>query len=172
MADILPSVTETIALTSLRSFLLTVVGCEVIRGQNNRTAMPSGDFIVMTPTSLMPLATPVDAYTSTTRKVTRSTQMKIQLDFYGALSADRSVTVSTLLRDGVATDFFTGLGYDMQILYAGDSQQIPLITGEEQYLERWTFDAVLQINPALSLTAQTANTLTVGIINVDATYPA
>lgn len=172
MTDILPSVTETIALTVLRSFLLSVVSCEVVRAQVNKVPMPKGDVIYITPRSFIALSTPIDNYNVLIKTVLRPVQFTVQLDFYGTLAADRCNTVNALLRDQTATDFFLNSGYDMQTLYAGDANQLPLITGEEQYLERWTMDAVLQLNPVINLTTQTANTLTAGVINVSVAYPA
>ena len=49
---------------------------------------------------------------------------------------------------------------------------MPLVDGEDQYTERWTFIAALQINPVITVPETTAGTLTAGIINVDTTYPA
>ncbi len=172
MTDAVISITETIALTVLRSFLLSVVSCEVLRAQVNQVAMPKGDVIYMTPRSFVALSTPVDNYSNVTKTLLRPVQFTVQLDFYGTLAADRCNTVNALLRDQTATDFFINSGYDMQTLYAGDANQLPLITGEKQYLERWTMDAVLQLNPVINLTTQTANTLTAGVINVGVAYPA
>lgn len=172
MADILPSVTESDIFTALRAFLLTVVGCPVVRTQVNRVPMPAGDFIALTPKSAVPLETNTDTYTATTKTVERRTQYTIQIDCYGALASDRAQTIATLLRDSYSADQFAVSGYDVTPLYAGDAHQMPLIDGEEQYEERWTFDAVLQVNPLITLPEETANTLTVGIIPADVEYPA
>lgn len=172
MADILPSVTETQAFTALGTVIQSVVGCPVIRAQVNRTAMPVGDFIVMTQKSFTRLSTNIVKSTSTTKTMMQPVKWAIQIDCYGALAADRATSISTILRDEYAAAQFITLGYDMQTLYADDAQQMPLISGEEQYIERWTFNAILQLNPVLTVAQQTANALTVGIINVDATYPA
>lgn len=172
MAGILPSVTETQAFTALGTVIQSVVGCPVIRAQVNRTAMPVGDFIVMTQRSFTRLSTNVVKSTSTTKTMMQPVKWAIQIDCYGLLAADRATSISTILRDEYAAAQFTALGYDMQTLYADDAQQMPLISGEEQYIERWTFNAILQLNPVLTVAQQTANALTVGIINVDAIYPA
>ena len=172
MADILPSVNENDIFTVLRAFIMTVVGCPVVRAQVNRVAMPTGDFIALTPKSATPLETNTDTYTATTKTVERRTQYTIQIDCYGTLASDRAQTIATLLRDSYAADQFAASGYDVTPLYAGDAQQMPLIDGEEQYEERWTFDAVLQVNPLITLPEETANTLTVGIIPADVVYPA
>jgi hypothetical protein len=120
----------------------------------------------------VPLETNTDSYTATTKTVMRPTQYTIQIDCYGQLASDRAQTIASLLRDSYAVDQFAAQGFDIAPLYAGDAQQMPLIDGEEQYEERWTFDAVLQFNPVITLPEDTADTLSAGIINVDSTYPA
>jgi hypothetical protein len=170
--DILPSVSETDIFTALRAFILSLVGCEVIRGQVNRVAMPVGDFIELTPLSNVPLETNTDTYTATTRSTERRNRYTIQIDCYGALAGDRATTISTMLRDSYAVEQFALQGFDMAPLYAEDAHQMPLMDGEDQYLERWTFSAVLQVNPIITMTTTTADTLTIGLIDVDSTYPA
>jgi len=172
MADILPSVNELDIFTTLRAFILTLVGCEVIRGQVNRVAMPVGDFIALTPISQVPLETNTDTYTTTSKSVERPIRYTIQVDCYGVLAGDRASTIAAMLRDNYAVDQFALLGFDMAPLYAEDAHQMPLVDGEDQYTERWTFIAALQINPVITVPESTAGTLTAGIINVDATYPA
>ncbi len=169
--DILPSVTETDVFTALRAFLLTVVGCPVVRTQVNRVPMPLGDFIALTPISAAPLETNTDTYTASTKTVLRPTEYTIQIDCYGAAASDRALTIASLLRDSYAVDQFALQGFDVSPLYAGDAKQMPLIDGEEQYEERWTFNAVLQVNGLITLPEQTADTLTVGLIPADVFYP-
>ncbi len=172
MADNLPSVTETEVFTALRAFILTIVGCEVIRAQTNRVAMPLGDFIALTPLAQTPLETNTDTYTDTTKSIERPTRLDIQIDCYGALASDRATAISTLLRDSYAVDQFALLGYDVTPLYATDAHQMPLVDGEEQYEERWTFEAHLQTNPIITVAEETANTITPPTFtNVNATYP-
>lgn len=172
MADILPSVTETQAFTALGQVIQSVVGCPVIRGQVNRVASPVGDFVEMTQKSMTRLATNTVEYTAITEKtILQPVKWEIQIDCYGVLAADRAASISTILRDEFATAQFDALGYDMQVLYADDAQQMPLISGEEQYIERWMFNAVLQLNPKLTMAIETPSTLTVNIIDVPVTYP-
>jgi hypothetical protein len=56
-------------------------------------------------------------------------------------------------------------------LYTDDARMVPLVTGEEQYLERYVLTAVLQTNPVTTVSQQFADTANVGLINVDSTYP-
>lgn len=171
MTDILPNITESAVLTVLRTVILSIVGCEVIRGQVNRAAMPKGDFIVLTPTSLIPLSTNIDTYSDTQKSIKRPAQLSVQIDCYGAQSQARSAAIAAILRDEFAANQFTAAGYDMQTLYAGDARQLPIETGQDQYLERWTFEAQIQINPIVTIANQSAIALTADVIDVDATYP-
>lgn len=171
MADIFPSVTEEAALAALRAVIQSVVGCEVIRAQQNRVPMPKGDFVAMTVVGLTPLSTNVDTYTSSTKAIKRPARLSVQIDCYGADSNQRSAAIAAILRDEFATEQFIAAGVDMQTLYAGDATQTPIVDGQEQYQERWTFTAELQVNPVLTVTQETANALSVGLVNVDSKYP-
>jgi hypothetical protein len=169
MVDNLPTIQESDVLTALRTFLLSLVNCEVIRGQTNRVPMPKGDFIALTPLLTVQLETPVSTYHDIqylgTQNIQRSTRFDIQIDSYGASACDRANTISILLRTEYACDQFKASGFDIQPLYGEDPKQIPLITGEEQYLERWTFTAVLQCNPVVSIPQDFADKLIITHFN-------
>jgi hypothetical protein len=94
----------------------------------------------------------------------------VQIDCYGALANERAATISMLLRDNYACASFTTSGYDIQPLYADNAQQMPLIDGESQYLERWFFNAVLQYNPVITVNQDTANAIDVGLVSVDVVF--
>ncbi len=172
MSDTLPSILETNVLTALRAFILSLVSCEVVRTPINRVSMPVGDFIALTPIGSEALATNTDTFSATSEAILRPMKYGVQVDCYGASAGDRANTIAALFRDDYACQSFLGSGFDIQPLYAGDAHQMPMVTGEDQYLERWTFECFMQANPVVTVPAQTANALSVGLINVDATYPA
>jgi hypothetical protein len=173
MTDLAVSLTEDQVMSAVGDFISQFVSCEVIQVQYNRVPMPkSPEFVAFSQRSMKLLSKPVDSYDDTTKSITSPIQFIVQLDFYGENSGARASSISSLMSDSSGADFFKASGYDMQTLYAGDAKQMPIITGEEQYLARWTFDAVFQINQFFTLPVQTANTLTVNLINVDATFPA
>jgi len=166
-ADIL----ESDVFAALRTFILALVDCEVVRGQVNRVATPKGDFIALNPVSAVPLETNTHTFGATQETVKRPMQFTIQVDCYGAKAGDRAATLATLLRDDYAVQSFAGSCKDITPLYADDAHEMPLVDGEQQFEARWTFNAVLQANPTITLSAQTADTLTVGTIDVDRSYP-
>lgn len=167
------SITRTMIITALRTFLSELApGQRVIRTPVNRAAMPIGAFVAMTPGKTFPLATPtttVDLLGG--RTIKRSSQFDCQIDCYGPDSGDLAELISMLFREQYAVEKFAATGLELAPLYASDARQMPIVTGEEQYVERWTFDLSLQFNPMVSTVQQSANMLDVGIISVDAAYP-
>lgn len=149
----------------------------VVQGQENKVATPKGDnYLVMTPMFRRRIATnratslgPPDAAVG--QKIMQPTEITVQVDFHGAASPDNAQMVTTLFRDAWACAAFAVVGCPVTPLYAGDARQTPFINGENQYENRWSVDVVLQANCAISTSLQFADTLTAGLIEVDAAYP-
>ena len=97
--------------------------------------------------------------------VEQDTQYTVQLDIHGPSSADNAQIISTLFRDQYATSQFALSGLEMAPFYADDPKQIPFINGEQQYEDRWVIDAVMQINPVVSVPLQFASQLEVAGIH-------
>jgi hypothetical protein len=166
-----PSVTEDTFLTAVRAFLLLVVptGWEVVQGQDNRVPEPTAaNFIVMTPVNRSRLATNIDVYVASetggqidTAVFSHSTQCDVQLDIHGEGGADAAQTIATLFRDDYAVQSMAA--YAVTPLYATDGHQVPFINAEQQYEDRWVMTLSLQIVPAISTSAQFADTVVVSI---------
>ena len=172
MPDIIPSITESKALEIVRGFFLGFVSCEVNQALDNLVSMPTGEFIALTPILLNQLSTPVTTNTDTELKVKQSYQFHVQVDCYGERSFGRASSLVTLLRSSVSSEHFDSSGFEIQTLYAEDAKRLPTIDDQEAYIERWTFKSVLQLNQEFNLSTQTANTLDIDVISVDANYPA
>lgn len=162
--------------TKLRVLVLNVVptGVKCIQGLANRTSMPAPvpGFVAMTANLSKALRTPIDTWDRTNSNpnaiaIEQSMQLRVQLDCYGAASADWAVMLAAVLRDS----YSVGLLAPIAPLYADDPIQAALVNGEEQYEERWIVGANMQYNPVISTPMQFANQAEVGIINVDTRYP-
>lgn len=172
------SLTTTNVYTSLRAFVLGIVpaGVEVVQGLDNRTAMPppSPGFVCMTANLLIPLRTPVELWDMADPDpnaidIEQGTQIRVQLDCYGAASGDWAAQLMTLLR----TDYgVRALAPVLAPLYADNPVQAALVNGEEQYEQRWIVGANLQYNPVVTIPMEFADTAEVNLINVDERYPA
>lgn len=177
------SLTESQTFQALRTFLLDILpaGTEVVRAQINRTPEPEGaDFIVMTQVLRERLSTNVDTYSDgylvspanpSVVRALQPTRVTIQLDVHGPASAENAQIITTLFRSEYATDQFTVSGFDVQPLFAGDPRQMPFINGEQQVETRWVIDAVLQVNPVVTVAQQFASALQIDLVEVDTHFP-
>lgn len=96
----------------------------------------------------------------------QATEVTFQLDVHGKDSADNVQIISTLFRDEYACASFSASGYDVQPLYTSEPRQMPFITGESQYEDRWSIDVVLQANPVVTAPQQFAGALSVVLVPV------
>lgn len=169
------SLTEDALVDALGAFVQVIVGDQVpvVRGQQNRVPPPAGRYVYITPILApalsLPRTTYADVPSAGTMTLTRPTQWTAQIDCYGESAQDMALAVSIALRSGYGCDALSSSG--AQPLYAGEPRQMPFITGEDQYLERWSLDAVLQFNPSISVPQQFADKLEIGLINVPVAYP-
>ena len=170
------SLSSTDVFTALRAFLLAVLpaGTEVVQTQDNGVPMPAGPFVAMNNSGVKRLATNVDSGTPGASNpggwsITTPTQFTMQLDFYGPTASAMAMTVQAMFRDETGLALFPAT---VQPLYCDDPMQIPLVTGEQQWLERWRVSAVMQIDPSVTTTQDFAGALDIGLVDVTTAYPA
>jgi len=160
-------ITEDMVCRVVRNYILSIVpNLPVKRTPVNRASMPKGPYVSFTPGLRRPLSTNVSHDDATSRTVGRPEQMSFQIDCYGLNSAQTAETINLLYRDQYACDVFESLGFNGAPLYAGDIQQAPYVTGEDQYEDRYTFEIELQLNPSVVIPLQSCNILNVDLINV------
>lgn len=97
------------------------------------------------------------------KNILQSIQFTVQIDVHGPMSADNAHIISTIFRDAVGVDKFTASGFDIASLYCNDPRQMPFIDGEQQQEERWIVEAVLQVNPVISMPQDFASNVVVPI---------
>lgn len=173
--------TESQIFAALRAFILSCVPAdwEVVKGQVNRVPTPAGpNYVVMWPlrrerieTNIETgVAVPPDPQLAATT-YEQHLKLAVQVDFHGPLSADYSTVFTTLARSEFATQYFDGRDEAVQMLYADDARQLAFETGEKQWEDRWTVECMLQANPVTTTVQQFADTVKVGLIEIDTTYP-
>ena len=174
-------VTEEDVFTVLRAFILNATGTSlsaVVTGPINRAATPMVlPFVTMTPVLKEQLEFPHYTVSDPAAQpqvisTTMPTEFRVQLDFYGdSTASDAAQTVFSAFQDPAAFDFFSAQTIQgVYPLYVDSLSQAPMVTGEDSYEMRWMMQVNLQYNPSLSTTVQTASTLSVAVINVEATY--
>lgn len=112
---------------------------------------------------------------SGTQSLLSPTELTYQLDVHSNTvdtAATMAQIITTAFRDSYAFDFFTAQNPNVVPLYADEAKQIGFISGEDQWETRWIIEAHLQVNAALiNLPQQFAGALSVGLVDVNATYP-
>lgn len=99
-------------------------------------------------------------------------QFTMQVDIHGPNSSENAQVVSTCFRDDYSVQIFKQSGFDIVPMYADDPKQMPFTNEQQQVENRWSISAVMQVNQVLRVPQQFADELDLGIIQVEATYPA
>lgn len=147
----------------------TVFGVNVAAGTTVQSGPSGGGAGSYTVTPSQTVAAAVMA--SGAMDYTAQTEAVVQIDVHGPNSAQNAQVISTLLRDDYGVQLFAQSGFDVTPIHADEPKQIPFINGEKQWEDRYVIEAHLQINPVVEAPQQYAETVTVGLIDVDAKYP-
>lgn len=175
------SLTESNTLQAVGNFLVAVLptGTPVVVGQDNRVAPPqAANYAEMTPITRTRLATNLTTYSDgfpanpTTRADTQATMVTIQVDTFGPLSADNATLIQTLFRSGWGVDQFAASGFDVSPLYTSEPRQMKFTDESHQVQQRWSLDLACHCNPVVTVPQDFADHLAVGVVEVDASYPA
>lgn len=157
---------------AVKAFIMSLLPLDndhVVQGLGNGVPMPDGEFICLTATGLKRLSTNHSIYAvDLQRSAKMPTEYSIQFDCYGPNASDYANTLVAMWRDEYACDFLAPTGAP---LYSGDPIQAPLVNGEENYEQRFTFTALLQFNPVVTVPQQSATALAVELVSVDAEFP-
>lgn len=164
MTNYVASITVDAVIEALQAFIQLFLppGALVIRTEVNRVAPPPSPYVALTELFEKDLNIPYDIFEGTNQitDIQSSTQIDIQVDFYGTQAGDFCKAFKNAFRSewGVAQ-----FGATTKPLYCDDGRQMPLITGEDQYERRWTLTASLQYNPVVTVPQQSATAVTVKI---------
>jgi hypothetical protein len=160
-----PSIAIDSVFDALGAFIQPFVGtAQIVRAQVNRTAMPSGSFVELTEITNTDLEVPRQSYDGDNFQADfiGPKRLTIQADFYGETAGDWCAAVKTVWRTPYAVAQFPA---GIAPLYCDDGQEVPLVTGEEQYERRWALTMSLQYNPVVVVPLQSAKILEMNIIN-------
>lgn len=138
-------------------------GADIVRGQQNRVSPPPEPCAVLTEILSASLQTTYADYRpdADVADLQGSKRIDVQVDFYGTDSGDQCAAVATAFRSAWGYDQFP---VNIKPLYTSDGIQSPLITGEQQYSQRWTLTASLQYNPLVTVPQEFADVVVPNII--------
>ncbi len=171
---------DLLVLTGLQAWLMSVTGYaagQVIRELDNGVPMPKPPLLVMQRLSRHRLSTNEDSYVDQPLAVppvgqqisSAPMEYVLQVDAYGAEAPDATALIELLFRSPQACDFFSP--YGLAPLFSDDPTEVPFVDSENLYEIRWIVRLHLQFEPSAVTSMQFAQTLTVGIISAESTYP-
>lgn len=106
-----------------------------------------------------------------TQSAQQKTDVVYQVEAHGRLGGDNAQRVTTLWQSQFGVDAFAALAAASP-LYASDPKQIPFVDGEKQFEDRWIVECHLQVDETvLHIPQQYADSVVVGLIDVDVNYP-
>lgn len=164
------SITVDNVIDALADFLQPFVdGAHIVRAQANRVPMPSLPCVVLTELFHVDLRVPSQNYDVLNDEVdlSASNRLDIQVDFYGESAGDYCRSVETAFRTMWGFDHFPA---GIKPLYTSDGIQSPLVSGEQQYVPRWTLTVSMQYNPVVAVPQQFADALAATTIAADVLY--
>ena len=166
----------------LRSFIIDTLGTaitadNVVRVPTNRVPSPNTyPYITLFPISKTQIAWPSTAISDPlvqpqTEGLMMPTEYQIQVDAYGPTAGDLIQLLHTVFQSPNAFDYFASQSTQgVYPILVDAPREMPFVDGEAEYELRWVMDVHLQYNPTLTTSVQTASTVQVGIINVEAAY--
>lgn len=157
-------ITETNVMDAVGRFLSSVFDCRIQKGQENYVPRPQGDCIIFNAVGRKVLSRNHHSCSIDEWGIMTPTEFTVQIDFYGEGASDKMETFMSIIHDGFAFESFPP---DIKPLYASDPQQVPLITGEKNYLQRWSTDLSLQYNPTVKIPIDTFDDVSVTIIRAN-----
>lgn len=161
----------------LRRYILTDESVQIIRGWQNSAALPedSAQYAVLTLLDARRQGTNVHDWqplsgsdTDLSNGVNMLTLYDVQVDFCGEDAEETNawaVAFSTLARDAVAVEFFTG--YDISCLYADDIRALPFSSDTKQWEARYSVTLHLSAWTAVTVEQEAFTQVSPRIENVD-----
>ena len=151
-------------------------GVEVVYAQENGVTLPQDPCIMLNTISTKRLdynTHRMSADTSTQElTITQQVEVHLQLDFFGSGAQSRLSQFTTLWQDAYAFDWFKANNLTARPLYARERNQVQFINESDNFEQRWTCDAALQIAQSVTVPQDSAiYPGDIGFVEVDGQYP-
>ena len=153
----------------IREMLKKYTDCapeKILAGYNNHVQLPAdNDYIIFTVLNPRRYGTPIvvtDIKGSTSYQDFRC---EVQIDFYGNLAFDRACDIVNISRTEFLCEFLSK--YNIQPIFVDEAQNLTGISGEKEYVERWTVRLEIDYRDAVSVNQDSFNTASLNIIRTE-----
>lgn len=170
----MPTLKQNIQL-GIREMLKEYTDCpanNILCGYNNRVPLPAdNNYIIFTVLNPFRYGTPNVEYGHNPSNLKgnftskQTYRLTIQIDFYGQFAFDRANDIINISRTEVLCDFLKQ--YDIQPIATDDAKNLTGISGEKEYVERWSVDLEIDYCDAVSGNQDWFNTAELNIFETE-----
>ena len=138
----------------------------IIAGYNNHNKLPSdNNYIIFTVLDPFRYGTPRVETTILGNTSYQTFRVPVQIDFYGDLSFDRANDIINISRTEFLCDFLKP--YGIQPIACDDAQNLTGVSGEQEYVERWTIRLEIDYDDAVSDSQDWFNTAELNLFETE-----
>lgn len=153
----------------IRDMLLKYTDCpanNILAGYNNHVKLPSdNNYIIFSLLNPFRYGTPRVEFKNGKNTSYQTYRMTVQLDFYGDLSFDRVSDIINISRTEFLCQFLKP--YGIQPIACDEAQNLTGISGEQEYVERWTVRLEIDYDDAVSDSQDWFNTAELNIFETE-----
>lgn len=154
----------------IREMLKKYTDCKaenILCGYNNRVPLPEdNNYIIFTVLNPFRYGTPKVRYSSINGTTsTQDYRTLVQIDFYGQFALDRACDIINISRTEFLCDFLKA--YGIQPISCDEAKNLTGISGEREYVERWSVDFEIDYQDAVSDSQDGFNTAKLNIIETE-----
>ena len=153
----------------IREMLLHYTDCpstNIICGYNNHVKLPDdNNYIIFTVLTPMRYGTPRVETTKDKIISYQTFRIPVQIDFYGDFAFDRANDIINISRTEFLCKFLEP--YGIQPIASDEAENLTGISGEQEYVERWTVRLEIDYDDAVSDSQDWFNTVELNIFETE-----
>lgn len=158
---------------AVRDMLIHFTDCpaaNILAGYNNKVQLPSdNNYIIFTVLGQTRIGTPIVEFKDGTKIGSNTSyqdfQVDVQIDFYGQFAFDRANDIINISRTLFLCDLMKP--YGVQPIACDEAQNLTSVSGEKEYVERWTVTLTVDYRDAVSDTQDGFNTAQLNIYETE-----
>ena len=138
----------------------------ILAAYNNHVKLPdNNDYIIFTLLSPIRYGTPVVRTTMNGNFSCQTYRITVQIDFYGDFAFDRANDIINVSRTEFLCEFLKP--YGIQPIACDEAQNLTGVSGEQEYVERWTVRLEIDYCDAVSDSQDWFNTAELNIFETE-----
>jgi len=153
----------------IREMLKKYTNCsaeKILAGYNNHVQLPDdNDYIIFTILNPRRYGTPIVITNINGNTSYQDFRCEVQIDFYGDFAFDRACDIVNISRTEFLCEFLAQ--YNIQPIFVDEAQNLTGISGEKEYVDRWTVRLEIDYRDAVSVSQDSFNTAKLNIFRTE-----